>query len=33
MSNPFNALNMAQEQIADLDQQLLKRTLRVTDTA
>ena len=29
---PFNALSLAQEQLADLDQQLLKRTLRVTDT-
>ena len=30
MSNLFNALTMAQEQIAELDQQLLKRTLRAT---
>ncbi|QWE20771.1 8-amino-7-oxononanoate synthase [Polynucleobacter sp. AP-Kolm-20A-A1] len=32
MTNRFNALTMAQEQIADLDLQLLKRTLRVTET-
>ena len=32
MTGPFNAMSMAQEQLADLDQQLLKRTLRVTDT-
>ena len=32
MNNPFNALSIAQEQLADLDRQLLKRTLRVTDT-
>jgi 8-amino-7-oxononanoate synthase len=28
--HPFNALKLAEEQIADLDQQLLKRKLRVT---
>jgi len=32
MSDPFNALSLAQEQLAELDQQLLKRTLRVTET-
>lgn len=32
MTKPFNALSMAQERLADLDQQLLKRTLRVTET-
>lgn len=32
MNSPFNALTMAQEQIDGLDQQLLKRTVRVTDT-
>ena len=32
MTNRFNALTMAQEQVADLDLQLLKRTLRVTET-
>ena len=32
MTKPFKALSMAQEQLTDLDQQLLKRTLRVTDT-
>jgi 8-amino-7-oxononanoate synthase len=32
MSNLFKALELAQEQIADLDQQLLKRNLRVTET-
>jgi 8-amino-7-oxononanoate synthase len=32
MSGPFNALSLAQEQLAGLDQQLLKRTLRVTET-
>lgn len=32
MTHQFNALSLAQEQLADLDQQLLKRTLRVTDT-
>jgi len=32
MTKSFNALSLAQEQLTDLDQQLLKRTLRVTDT-
>ena len=32
MTKSFNALAMAQEKIADLDQQLLKRSLRVTNT-
>ena len=32
MTTPFNALSLAQEQLADLDQQLLKRSLRATDT-
>ncbi|MBU3564637.1 8-amino-7-oxononanoate synthase [Polynucleobacter sp. MWH-HuK1] len=32
MTNAFNALNLAQEQIADLDLQLLKRKLRATES-
>ena len=32
MTIPFKALNFAQEQIADLDSQLLKRKLRATET-
>ncbi len=32
MTNSFNALKLAQEQIADLDLQLLKRKLRITET-
>ena len=33
MTHSFNALNMAEKQIADLDTQLLRRKLRVTDSA
>lgn len=33
MSNPFNALQMADSQIAELDMQLLRRRLRITETA
>ena len=33
MSNPFNALQMADSQITELDLQLLRRRLRVTDSA
>jgi hypothetical protein len=32
MTNAFNALHLAQEQIADLDLQLLKRKLRATES-
>jgi len=32
MTKSFNALNLAEEQIADLDQQLLKRKLRITNS-
>lgn len=32
MTNAFNALHFAQEQIADLDLQLLKRKLRATES-
>jgi 8-amino-7-oxononanoate synthase len=32
MTKSFNALKLAQEQIADLDQQLLKRKLRITNS-
>jgi len=32
MSGQFNALSLAQAQLTELDQQLLKRTLRVTET-
>ena len=32
MTNAFNALRLAQEQIADLDLQLLKRKLRATES-
>jgi 8-amino-7-oxononanoate synthase len=32
MTSAFNALHLAQEQIADLDLQLLKRTLRATES-
>ena len=32
MTNAFNALLLAQEQIADLDLQLLKRKLRATES-
>ena len=33
MTGPFNALKLAEDQIADLDLQLLKRQLRVTESA
>ena len=33
MTHSFNAMNMAKKQIADLDAQLLRRQLRVTDSA
>jgi len=33
MSHSFNALSMAEKQIADLDTQLLRRKLRITDSA
>ena len=33
MTHSFNALSMAEKQIVDLDTQLLRRKLRVTDTA
>jgi len=33
MTHSFNALSMAEKQIADLDTQLLRRKLRVTDSA
>ena len=33
MTHSFNAMNMAEKQIADLDSQLLRRRLRVTDSA
>ena len=32
MTNAFNALHLAQEQIADLDLQLLKRKLKATES-
>jgi len=32
MTSAFNALKLAQEQIADLDLQLLKRKLRITES-
>ena len=33
MTTSFNALKLAEDQIADLDLQLLKRQLRVTESA
>lgn len=33
MTHSFNAMNMAEKQISDLDSQLLRRRLRVTDSA